>query len=153
MAHPAFEFIHAPRPDAGVIGQHLLLGQRIRQQRMLIGGGQVFLALACTRHVHPPVHLLALRRGEQLRHADLQPHGQLLERLIGGRHLPVLDLGQGRARQPRLFRGLFQRPVARLAQLAHPHAQVQRLRAFLRPALAGDPDQVLGVRMFHGPQV
>ena len=153
MAHPAVKFIHRARPHPCPIRQHFLLGQRLGQQFMFIRHGGLRVAAAHFGDGHTPTNLPAFGRRKQLGYGNFQAHSQLFQRVIGRRHLPVFDLGQGGSRKPRLPCGLLQRPVARFAQRAHTHPQIQRFCRFGLPVLAGDLDQRFGVFACHARSI
>ena len=109
------------------------------------------MARAFTRARDDPPSGDLSRRGwrEQLRHGDIQTRGQFLERIIGGRHLPVFDLGQGRARETRLPRRLFECQAQILAQAAHALPKVQRFGHGRAAIGAGNADQGSGITVAH----
>ena len=89
--------------------------------------------------------LFVLWRREKLRNGNLKAYGELFQSVIGRRHLPVFDLAECRARETSLICGLLQRPVARLAQVTDPLAQIKRNRTAAGAVFTRDPDQSFGI--------
>ena len=72
--------------------------------------------------------LLVLRFGEQLGHADAESLAQLLQLVVGQGQPVVLDLGQGRDRNPAALAHFLERPAIVRAQRLEEPAQRRVVR-------------------------
>src|SRR6185369_6071950 len=111
VTHPARELVQAARPDPRLERQDVFLRKVGRQHFVVVSIGRMRLALAATGDAAAAKGRALATLVEQLDDVELDPTRDLLEHVIGRRHLAVLDLRQGRAGDPCALAHLFQGPT------------------------------------------